>query len=320
MTKMLIYFYAVAFALVTLFPFPAGANAQEMIRVGVATKAYWPTVQAKAAIDRKLFEKEGLRCELTVYRGGGETFEAIAAGSADISHVSAHLVGIARNRGVLSRLVGAGADEWVGWVLAVRSDSKVKSVKELTGAKVGITSAGSASDGLALWAANQYKVNYSRVPVGGGGLVPNLKNGNLDAAVLYSPLSYQLIKEKSIRVLVDFSKAMPPNLIGGWAVTEKLLKEKPQFVLKGLNALYGGLEYLMTHRDYAIKLIADNNELPVEVAQLEYEGTFPKLSRAGKMTSESVKAALEFAKLTGAKDLPPASEVYQNLNVIPTKP
>ncbi len=310
----------VAIALCVFFAFVGSATAEELIRVGVPTKAYFPTVQTKAAMDRKLFEKEGLRCEMTVYRGGGEAFEAVAAGSADLSQVSAHLVAIARKRGVFTRLVGAGADEWAGWILAVKSDSKVKSVKGLDGAKVGITSAGSATDGLALWTANQYKITLQRIAVGGGGLIPNLKSGNLDAAVIYSPLSYQLMKEKSIRVLVDFSKAMPPNLIGGWAVSEKLLKEKPQFVLKGLNAIYGGMEYLMANRDYAIKLIAENNELPMEVATLEYENTFPKLSRDGKMRLETVQAALEFAKLTGAKDLAPADEIFQNLKITPTKP
>ncbi len=314
------HFSVVAIALCVFFAFVGSATAEELIRVGVPTKAYFPTVQTKAAMDRKLFEKEGLRCEMTVYRGGGEAFEAVAAGSADLSQVSAHLVAIARKRGVFTRLVGAGADEWAGWILAVKSDSKVKSVKELDGAKVGITSAGSATDGLALWTANQYKITLQRIAVGGGGLIPNLKSGNLDAAVIYSPLSYQLMKEKSIRVLVDFSKAMPPNLIGGWAVSEKLLKEKPQFVLKGLNAIYGGMEYLMANRDYAIKLIAENNELPMEVATLEYENTFPKLSRDGKMRLETVQAALEFAKLTGAKDLAPADEIFQNLKITPTKP
>ena len=98
------------------------------------------------------------------------------------------------------------------------------------------------------------------------------------------------------------------------------MKEKPQFVLKGLNAIYGGMEYLMANRDYAIKLIAENNELSMEVARLEYENTFPKLSRDGKMRLETVKAALEFAKLTGAKDLAPANDVFQNLNITPTKP
>jgi hypothetical protein len=38
------------------------------------------------------------------------------------------------------------------------------------------------------------------------------------------------------------------------------------------------------------------------------------------MRLETVQAALEFAKLTGAKDLAPANEVFQNLNITPTKP
>jgi len=38
------------------------------------------------------------------------------------------------------------------------------------------------------------------------------------------------------------------------------------------------------------------------------------------MRLETVQAALEFAKLTGAKDLAPADEVFQNLKITPTKP
>ena len=131
MRSRLFYLYVAGVAFCALFMFFGNALAEELIRVGVPTRAYFPTVQVKAAINEKLFEKEGLRCELTIYRGGAECFEAIAAGSADISHVSAHLVAIARKRGVLTRLVGAGCDEWAGWILAVRADSKAQSVFSL---------------------------------------------------------------------------------------------------------------------------------------------------------------------------------------------
>ena len=52
---------------------------------------------------------------------------------------------------------------------------------ELAGKKVGITSAGSGSDLLALWTQQDRKINFTRVPLGGGGLVPNLRSGNVDA-------------------------------------------------------------------------------------------------------------------------------------------
>ena len=59
----------------------------------------------------------------------------------------------------------------------VKSDSKIQKVAELAGKKVGITSAGSGTDILARWTMAEEKVKYTRVPLGGGGLVPNLLTG-----------------------------------------------------------------------------------------------------------------------------------------------
>src|SRR5262245_63973632 len=67
-----------------LLALPMGATAQETIRVGCPTKTYFPTILATVAKEKGLFAKEGLRREITIYRGGGETFAAIAAGSAEI--------------------------------------------------------------------------------------------------------------------------------------------------------------------------------------------------------------------------------------------
>src|SRR4030095_6472821 len=143
---------------------------------------YFPTILATVAKEKGLFEKEGLRPEITIYRGGGETFEAIAANSADLGPVAVPLVATSRKRGVLTKIVGGNGDEWSGWILGVRAGSAIKSAKEL-----------------------------ERKTVGGGGLVPNLLNDNLAAAVIYSPLSYQVVSEGKVRVLVDFATAMPPN-------------------------------------------------------------------------------------------------------------
>ena len=66
-----------------LLAMPAAAHA-ETIRIGLPTKTYWPTTVAETAVKQKLFEKEGITAELTIYRSGAETFEAMAAGAADV--------------------------------------------------------------------------------------------------------------------------------------------------------------------------------------------------------------------------------------------
>ena len=57
----------------TLLALPGTAQAVETVRIGLPTKTYWPTTIAETAVRQKLFEKEGIAAELTIYRGGAET-------------------------------------------------------------------------------------------------------------------------------------------------------------------------------------------------------------------------------------------------------
>ena len=132
-----------------LFSAPALSHA-ETIRIGLPTKTYWPTTVAEAAKAQKLFEKEGITAELTVYSGGAECFEALAASAADLILDAPSLPAAGRNKGVMSKVVANGAMGNFGWQLMVPAKSPL-GIKDLNGKKVGITSAGSGSDLLALW-------------------------------------------------------------------------------------------------------------------------------------------------------------------------
>lgn len=310
-------------SLFILFSASASAPA-EVIRIGLPTKTYWPTTVAEAALHQKLFEKEGIVAELTIYRGGAETFEAIAAGAADLILDAPSLPAAGRKKGVMSKVVANGSMGNFGWRLMVPAKSQLE-VKDLNGKKVAITSAGSGSDLLALWTLQEKKIDFVRVPVGGGGLVPNLLAGNVDAAVVYSPLSFQITKSGEARTLIDYATAVPPNLTSGWIVTDKYAKEKPEIVQKALNALYGGLMFMRNNREAAVKLIAELYEMPADIAAAEYDNTIMKLETDGNMaapnTTEAVQLSLDMAKLGGMKDLVPASEIISTqFKPVPTKP
>jgi len=211
-----------------------------------------------------------------------------------------------------------------GWQLMVPAKSTLK-VKDLNGKKVGITAAGSGSDLLALWTSQDRKIDFTRVPVGGGGLVPNLLAGNIDAAVVYSPLSFQILKSGEARTIIDYATAVPPNLTAGWIVPDKFASEKPQVVQKALNALYGAVAFMRNNRDVTVKLIADLYEMPPEIAALEYENTILKLETDGNMAAPNIKAAvqlsMDLAKLGGLKDIMPTEELYSTqFKPVPTKP
>ena len=303
---------------------PAAVQAADTVRIGLPTKTYWPTTIAETAVRQKLFEKEGITAELTIYRGGAETFEAMAAGAADVILDATSLVSAGRKKGVNSKVLANAAMGYYGWQLMTLSKSTLGGVSDLKGKKVAITSAGSGSDLLALWTQQDKKIEFTRVPVGGGGLVPNLLAGNVEAAVVYSPLSFQISKSGEARTILDYAKEVPPNLAAGWIALDKYAQAKPQLVQKTLNALYGALAFMRANKDASVKLISELYEIPADIAALEYDNTIMKLETDGSMDGpkipEQLQIALDMAKAGGMKDLGPAAEIISTqFKPVPTK-
>ncbi len=288
------------------------AQSRPVVRIGVPTKTYFPTIIAETALRKKLFDKEGLQAEITVYRGGAEGFEALAAGAADIVFNSTSSVAAGLNKGVMARCVGNGVLGYYGWQLVVKPDSPIKTLADLAGKKVGITSAGSGTDMLALWVMADRKIQFTRVPLGGGGLVPNLLSGNIDATVLYSPLTYKVLQAKQARSIADFGELVPPHSTGSWIASDKFIAGNGPVLQKALNALYGGVGFLRNpaNRAEAIQLIAEIDEIPDSIAAAELDGNIVKLSTTGEFKTEWMERALEMGQLIGMKNLAPVAEIF----------
>lgn len=288
---------------------PGRARASDVVRIGLPTKTFWPTSVSETAEREKLFEKEGISAQLTIYRGGAEAFEALAAGAADLVLDVPALAAVGYSKGIASKVVAAGEYYYLGWQLMVKEDSPITRVEELAGKKVGITSAGSGSDQLALWTMQTKKIRFTRVPLGGGGLVPNLRAGNVDAIVLYSPLVFEELQAKRARTLIDYATAVPRNLNAGWIATEKLIAGNPALVQKSLNALFGALAFMRGNRDKAVALIAEIDEITPAIAGFEYEKTILNLSADGVIDMPAVRYGLELARLGGMSGMAPAEKI-----------
>jgi ABC-type nitrate/sulfonate/bicarbonate transport system substrate-binding protein len=299
------------------------AQAADTIRIGLPTKSYWPTTIAETAVRQRLFDKEGLRAELTIYRSGAESFEAMAAGAVDMTLDPPSLVSNGRRKGVLSRIVAKASMGNYGWQLMVPAKSDLD-LKALNGRRIGITAAGSSSDLLAQWTGQDAKIEFARTPVGGNGLVSNLLGGKVDAAVVYSPLSLQLTKSGEARAVLDYAKAVPPNLTQGWIVLDRFADTRGKLVQKALNALYGAVDFMRANRDVTVKLIAELYEVPPEIAALEYDTTIMKLetngSMAGPQIRDAVQLSLDLARVGSPRDVVPAEDIISaKFEPVPTK-
>ncbi len=71
-------------AVVIILASVAGAQAQTTVRIGLAVPNFGPYAPVHAAEDLGLYKANGVKPEITAYRGGAAGQEALAAGAADM--------------------------------------------------------------------------------------------------------------------------------------------------------------------------------------------------------------------------------------------
>jgi NitT/TauT family transport system substrate-binding protein len=296
------------------------ATAADQVRLAMPA-SWWPGAIAVTADRMKLFEKEGIKAEITFYKGGGPAFEALAAGAADMNINGAYLVALGRGKGVKAKIVATAGTKYAGWHLLVSKNSPIKNVSDLAGKKVGISANGSISDFLALWTVKNKNVSFTRVPLGAGGMVPSLAAGNVDAIAIWGPVSLRVLQEGTTRSLVNFGDTVEDDLNAAWIATEEMIRTRPQALQRTLNALFGATHYLRQNRQFAIDLIAELNDVPKDVAAKEYEASILSASTDGVIVPKTAERNIELGKAGGLSiTTPPADTYVTTFKPVPTRP
>lgn len=274
----------------------AAANAQELVRIGLAVPNNASYVQFYAA-DALGFNKDsGIKTEITIYRGGAASQEAMSAGAADIITYFGAGVALAVSKGAKEKIVAAIDPTPHGWHFLVLTNSPIKALKDLDGKKVGVATKAGTADMFALWVADHAGVRVQTIPVGGGGMVPALRSGQVDAIAMFPGLSLQLLATGEARDLMDFGKEMVPTLPDVIVASQEMIDKRPQAVRGTLAALFKTVGYMHDNREWALKYLKDfTGEKDDKVNVLTYEQVVLQLSQDGIVKPEWVTNSINIA-------------------------
>lgn len=288
-----------------------GARAADKVRVAVAT-VYVPFAPIFVAEELGFYKEKQLEVEATVYRGGGPAQEAMAAGAADILTNSPMGAALAISKGIKQKIVAAGGTVTPGgWHVIVRKDAGIKSMAELAGKKVGVSGKGSTSDFFALWAAKNANVTVQTIPLGGNGLLPALKNNQVDAIVLWPAFSFRALKDATLVDLLDLGKVMGPVVPDSIVASEEMIEKRPDVLKRYLQALLKAVDYMKKNEDYTKKFLAKYaGESDPEVLDRAYRDVMMEVGTDGMIKPEWIKASLELMKLETTDALPPVEQVF----------
>jgi NitT/TauT family transport system substrate-binding protein len=272
------------------------ASAQELVRIGLAVPHNASYVQFYAAEALGFYKEAGIKAEITVYRGGAASQEALSAGAADMITYFGAGVGLAVSKGAKEKIVAAIDPTPHGWHFLVKADSPIKTLKDLDGKKVGVATKAGTADMFALWVADKAGVKVQTIPVGGGGMVPALRNGQVDAIAMFPGLSLQQVASGEARSLMDLGKEMEPTLPDVLVAPQEMMDKRPQAVRATLAAIYKAVVHLRNNREWALKYLKEfTEEKDDRVNVLTYEKVVAEMSQDGVVKPEWISNSINIA-------------------------
>jgi NitT/TauT family transport system substrate-binding protein len=283
----------------------AAAAAQETVRIGLAVPHNAAYVQFYAADSLGFYKDAGVKPEITIYRGGAASQEALSAGAADIITYFGAGVGLAVSKGAKEKIVAAIDPTPHGWQFLVLANSPIKTLKDLDGKKIGVATKAGTADMFALWVADKGGAKVQTIPVGGGGMVPALRAGQVDAIAMFPGLSLQLVATGEARSLMDLGKEMEPTLPDVIVASQEMMDKRPQAVRGTLAAIYKAVAHMRNNRDWALKYLKNfTEEKDDKVNLLTYEQVVVPLSQDGVVKPEWISNSINIAaKVWGLDDL-----------------
>lgn len=271
------------------------ARAAETLRVGKAVVENIGFIPLDVGMEHGIFERQGLAIEEINFAGGAKIAQAMLAGAVDISlSAGPDMAFVAK--GAPEIAVASIAESPSFMAFCVGSRSTARSMDDLRGKKIGITSPGSLTDWLAEelnrvkdWTGEGDRI--SKVAIGGStpATIAALKTGEVDASIGSMQLGYQLEAEGEGRLLFDCSKYVATIELYTIFANTALVRQNPELVRRFLKGWYETVAFMTGHKAETVAVAAKVMGDSAAVAARTYDALMPKFSRDGRFAPRAIE-------------------------------
>ena len=276
-----------------IFVTPA-AHAADKIRISVSGGYNMIFLPAGVAQRRGFFKDEGLDADIVVM-GAAPSIAALTNGDIDFTLLTGSVIRAAI-RGLPVRLV-AGLMSSSPHVLLARPE--IKSIKELSGKKVGLASFGDATQVLARIILTRNGVDPDKevqfVPLGpDSGRFAGLQQKLADAVVTSPPWDFEG-KKSGFNVLARAYEYLNYPL-SGVGLNAKSIQQNRDQVKRTTRALIRSSLFIRDNREEAVKILMAWGKAKLEHAYASYDATVKVISPDGGIPEDGLKLLVEQAK------------------------
>jgi ABC-type nitrate/sulfonate/bicarbonate transport system substrate-binding protein len=287
----------------------APAHAAEKLRVGKAVAFAWTFTPLDVGIQTGIFAKHGLEIEASDATGDAKLQQALTADSLDVGIGSGPGMAFMA-KGVPAKAVAAMAGVPRNMAVMVGYNSTAKTVDDLKGKKLGVTTVGSLTDWIGKrintlkgWGAE----GITTVPI--GGMPPAraaIKTGQIDGYIGALETGYALEEAKEWRVITTATPFVDDFITHVFFVREDVIAKRPEAVRAFLKGWFETIVFMKANKDKTVEITSKVLNLSPAVISRAYDEQIPIFSTDGTFDPKAVTALkqsfIEMGLLKGIPD------------------
>ncbi len=263
-----------AFSIILIALWMAPASAAEKLRVGKAVAFAWTFTPLDVGIQTGIFAKHGLEIEASAFNGDAKMQQGLTSDSIDVGIGGgpgmAFMV-----KGAPAKAVGAMAGIPRNMAVMVGYDSPIKTVDDLKGKKLGVTTAGSLTEWIGRRIGTQKgwgPAGITTVPI--GGMPPAraaIKTNQIDGYITSQEIGISLEEAREWRVITSAAPFVDHFITHVFFVRDDVIAKRPQVVKAFLQGWQDTIAFMKNNKAKTVEITSKVTDISHSVIERAYD-------------------------------------------------
>jgi ABC-type nitrate/sulfonate/bicarbonate transport system substrate-binding protein len=303
-----------AIVIAALLALLAQAACAETLRVGKAGREAFSFVPLDIGVRSGIFKQHGLDVEISNFGGDARLQQAMAADGVDISLGSGPgLAFIVKGSPVKG--IAAMAGPPLLFALVVRNDDSVKTVDDLKGRKIGVSTVGSVTSWIISEVSRQHGWGFdgiNQVPIGeNAARVAAVRSKALDGCIVDLASALNYVQRGEGRILLRFGDLVKDFHIHVIFATDKIIAERPQALRGFLAGWFETIALMRRDKPKSVAIAADVMGTDAPTAAGIYDELMPMFSDTGRFDPKALAVLRRsFVEMKTLNEEPDMSRLY----------
>jgi NitT/TauT family transport system substrate-binding protein len=298
------------------------ALALDTVRLGKAVPNSFAFGATEVGIETKIFEREGIEIAVSSFRGDAQMQQAMAAGSLDIGLGSGPGLGF-RAKGAPAIGVAAMYGAPANLALLISAKSSIRSVAELKGRRIGVTTAGSLTDWLVRELSRQQGWGSNGIGIAALGQMQArlaaMDRGELDGMVLEAANGYELEEAGRTRNLILFGDIVKHFYTHVIFATDDMIEKRPDVLRRFLRGWFKTVAFMRANRDFTVKSEQRTLDVRQSIIEKIYDAQIAGFSADGAWDPEAIDVIRASLKELGTLPTVPDAKALYNDKFVPVR-